>query len=261
MISCQECGQSGGMLYPIASMQDGQIVKTYYCAEHYAAARSQASARHERKDASERIESLFGERYRSTSFDTFIADDRLRALGYSSDQIAVLADAREKAEAFTRQACKARHGSMLLTGPEGVGKTHLEVSAVRMLLEAGVSVSVRSAVNLARDIRHTYGNGIQHYRDTVKGMLDSMLSHDAVVLEDIQPICFKDDIRTHLFEIIDRIYTSRKIFIATSNFHDEELRRPEYLGPHLIDRLYEPPSLILTIRSKSYRTAMKKHSR
>jgi DNA replication protein DnaC len=214
----------------------------------------------------DKIQAAFGARFREASFESFVSD--LPALkkmaeyhpGYTKANIAAIHSAYHSAKMFADEFVETGAGTLILTGPPGCGKTTLEAAVVREALRADKNVAVRKAVNFVRDIRATYRGGIGASQRTMDQMVQSLHNADLVVIEDLHPSCFRDDIRNLLFEVVDRIYTENRGFIMSSNVPLTEMRKGDKLGAHMVDRLIEPPSCIVELppTTPSWRMALKR---
>lgn len=257
---------STGPLYAVSFRLGGQIEKRHFCQRCYVKFQNRARSTSGR-NTGDMITRMFGSRYEDATFDSFITDksyfEGLFKLSPQHRQLyngrlEEMAQAKKRVQAFAQSAAKSGHGSMFLYGPEGSGKTHLHAATIRTLLEAGRTVAFRKAPSLVGEIRATYGDGIRHYRETLRGIITGILKADVVAIEDVQPVCFRDDIRNHIFEIIDSVYSKEKIFIMTSNISFEQMRHADRFGPHTMDRIAEPPSCVLKMEFPSYRALMSK---
>lgn len=109
---------------------------------------------------------------------------------------------------------------LLLSGPPGVGKTHLSVAILRrVLLERGIAASARFCDyrSLLREIKGSY------HPDTSESemqILKPILDAEPLVLDDLggeNPTLWVLDI---VFYILNRRYNERKLTIITTNYSD-----------------------------------------
>jgi DNA replication protein DnaC len=109
---------------------------------------------------------------------------------------------------------------LLLSGPPGVGKTHLSVAILRrILLERGIAASARFCDyrSLLREIKGSY------HPDTAESemqILKPILDAEPLVLDDLggeNPTLWVLDI---VFYILNRRYNERKLTIITTNYSD-----------------------------------------
>lgn len=113
---------------------------------------------------------------------------------------------------------------LLLSGPPGVGKTHLSVSILRrILLERGITAPARFCDyrSLLREIKGSY------HPDTPESemqILKPILDAEPLVLDDLggeNPTLWVLDI---VFYILNRRYNERKLTIITTNYSDRAVK-------------------------------------
>ncbi len=121
---------------------------------------------------------------------------------------------------FVREFPAKDRPGLLLTGGTGVGKTHLAIGAMKVLLERGHECVFFDYQNLIERIRSSW--------DSTAGTADreayrSALETEVLVLDDlgsIRPIDWVMDIVT---SIVTSRYNSRRALIATTNLPDHDL--------------------------------------
>lgn len=259
-------------LNPFVYEKDGKLNRFYFCRPHYEEARHGTVA--PGRDVDEMIEKMYGARFKHASFDTYITDEayfaRLSAanpkISYSAETVKQIRDAKTKVERFARTAVETRHGSCLLCGSPGGGKTHLGAAAARLFIENGLVVSRWTGVRLLLMIRHTYSSNYAEQQQTVQGIISDMLRADAIMIDDLRESCFARDVRDYLFEIIDGVYSKNRILFISTNFSIQELAsdgsgppnpEPARLGSAAVDRLLHPPSELVDLIIPSMRVTLR----
>jgi DNA replication protein DnaC len=256
-----------GPHYEVVHMDGGNMQIVMVCMEHYKSFLTQEAlnAPPAIRDAGAFVEAHFGARYRDCTFGDFVTSGpELEAMkpymqDVSPKALRSLAGAKAASLAFCDSVIETGQGMLALCGREGNGKTMLAACIARRLTEAGKKIVVRQATAFAIDIRSTYrSGGVDAQKSSLNQILDPILRADVVMIEDLQPICFRGDIHFLMHEIIDRIYSEKKAFVLTSNIGLHDLRKPEALGAHLVSRMEESPSWLVELTATSWRSAVKR---
>lgn len=263
-------------LNPFVYEKDGRLNRFYFCREHYEEASHVTVA--PGRDTDEMMEKMYGSRFRHASFDTYLTDDayfeRINRSGpqvpYTPEIVQNIRTAKAKVERFAKTAVETRHGSCLLCGSPGGGKTHLGAASARLFVENGLVVSRWTGVRLLTAIRHTYSSNYSEQQSTVQGIISDMLRADAVMIDDLLESCFARDVRDYLFEIIDGVYSKQRILFLSTNFSVDQLAsdgsgppnpEPARLGRAAIDRLLHPPSELVDLIVPSMRVTLRQLDR
>ena len=130
---------------------------------------------------------------------------------------------------------------LLLTGPVGVGKTHLAVSILKGLAERGVTCLFYEFGSLLKEIQDSYN---PNTKTSELSVLRPVLDADVLVLDELGASKPTDWVRDTMAHIINSRYNDRRLTIFTTNYPDERKNdRDETLedriGVRLRSRLYE----------------------
>jgi len=143
---------------------------------------------------------------------------------------------------------------LLLTGPVGVGKTHLAVSILKGLTErGGFSCLFYEFGSLLKEIQDSYNSSTQ---TSELGVLSPVLTVDVLVLDELGASKPTDWVRDTMAYIINTRYNDQKHTIFTTNYLDERQTNEETLedriGIRLRSRLFEMCKTI-EIKGADYR--------
>jgi DNA replication protein DnaC len=156
---------------------------------------------------------------------------------------------------FTQEFPAVDQG-LLLTGPVGVGKTHLAVSILKGLTErGGFSCLFYEFGSLLKEIQDSYNSSTQ---TSELGVLSPVLNIDVLVLDELGASKPTDWVRDTMAYIINTRYNDQKHTIFTTNYLDERQANEETLedriGIRLRSRLFEMCKTI-EIKGADYRKA------
>lgn len=130
---------------------------------------------------------------------------------------------------------------LLFTGSVGVGKTHLAVSILRLMLEKGVSCLFYEFGSLLKEIQNSY-NSVS--KTSELSVLQPIFDTEVLVLDELGASKPTDWVRDTMMFIINTRYNDKKLTIFTTNYLDNRRRDTEEtledrIGARLRSRLYE----------------------
>ncbi|MFL6468864.1 MAG: ATP-binding protein [Pyrinomonadaceae bacterium] len=154
---------------------------------------------------------------------------------------------------FTQEFPAVDQG-LLLTGPVGVGKTHLAVSILKGLTErGGFSCLFYEFGSLLKEIQDSYNS---FTRTSELGVLSPVLNVDVLVLDELGASKPTDWVKDTMAHIINTRYNDKKHTIFTTNYLDERQGNEETLedriGIRQRSRLFEMCKTI-EIKGADYR--------
>jgi len=176
-------------------------------------------------------------RFYEATFDTFHAQ--------TAEQKRVLDICREYAESFKPGR------ALLLCGSVGTGKTHLAMSAVKVI-GATRSALYITAIQMLRNIRESYRPNAFY---TEQQAIDKYAELDFLALDELGVQLGTESERLLLFEVLDGRYQWRRPTMLVSNLNIADLTR--YLGERVIDRMREGGGQVINMTWPSYRKVLR----
>jgi len=130
---------------------------------------------------------------------------------------------------------------LLLTGSGGIGKTHLAVSILDLLLQKGINCLFYEFGSLLKEIQNSYSPISQTSELRV---LEPIFNAEVLVLDELGASKPTDWVRDTMMNIINTRYNDKKLTIFTTNYPDTPRRENEEtledrIGARLRSRLHE----------------------
>lgn len=163
-------------------------------------------------------------RYEKCTFANFIS-----APGTSQD------NALLHAHKFANEYPAVERG-LLFMGPAGVGKTHLAVSIIRVLIEKSFGGLFYEFGSLLKEIQDSY-NPIS--KSSELKVLAPVFQADVLVLDELGATVPTDWVRDTMYQIINKRYNDNKLTIFTTNYLDRNKELEERITYRLRSRLFE----------------------
>ena len=154
---------------------------------------------------------------------------------------------------FTMEYPAVERG-LILTGPVGVGKTHLAVSILKGLTERGFTCLFYEFGSLLKEIQDSYNVST---KSSELGVLAPVFNADVLVLDELGASKPTDWVRDTMAHIINTRYNDKKATIFTTNYPDERRNEREEtledrIGIRLRSRLFEMCTTI-DLKGSDYR--------
>lgn len=133
---------------------------------------------------------------------------------------------------------RSNRNGLYITGPCGVGKSHLAFSIANTLIEKGNSVIAMTMIDLLMKIRGSYNDEHQKEEEILKIYEDCAL----LVIDDLGKEKPTGWALQMIYSIIDHRYNAKKPMIVTTNFNANELMEVfgnSSISQAIMDRLFE----------------------
>lgn len=162
------------------------------------------------------------ERYRRCSFRGFTVD--VPDQGYSHQLLAARTRAQRYVDEFVTEEGRFSEHGLLLTGPTGVGKTHLAVAVIGGLIERyRVHARFVDCTALIHRLQSTFEPGSSRGKREV---LNPVLEAEVLVLDDLGAQKQTDWVSEILYLVLNERYSSRSPTIVTTNLRLEPGTEP-----------------------------------
>lgn len=178
-------------------------------------------------------------------------DETLESYRVLSDEHAVnrknaLREAREFADIFS-----ADYGrSLVYFGNPGCGKSHLAAGVAKAVFAHGFTTKFVSLLGMLNGIKATFG---QHSHLSYDAVIQSYVTPDLLVIDDIGVKFETDSDRTLIYDVINQRYEGEKSIVITSNLDIDELISS--LGSRVISRLQDHDGVFFPCDWSSYRVS------
>jgi DNA replication protein DnaC len=150
-------------------------------------------------------------RYEHCDFESFSTD-----IGTTQQQQS-LKNAKLQVQGFLRDYPAAEQG-LLLSGPSGVGKTHLAVAALKELLHRGHSGLFCDYRELLKEIQASYNPASE---STEMAILEPTRTVELLVLDDLGASKPSDWVRDIVGIVLNARYNEKRTTIITTNYVDD----------------------------------------
>ncbi len=143
---------------------------------------------------------------------------------------------------------------LLFMGSVGVGKTHLAVSVLKLLIEKSVNCLFYEFGSLLKEIQNSY-NPVSKISEL--SVLSPIFDAEVLVLDELGASKPTDWVRDTMMLIINTRYNDKKLTIFTTNYSDTRRRDGEEtledrIGTRLRSRIYEMCQTVI-IEGEDYR--------
>lgn len=150
---------------------------------------------------------------------------------------------------------------LLFMGSVGIGKTHLAVSVLKLLIEKGVTCLFYEFGSLLKEIQNSY-NPVS--KTSEFSVLEPIFDAEVLVLDELGASKPTDWVRDTMMHIINTRYNDKKLTLFTTNYLDTRRRETEEtledrIGARLRSRIYEMCQTVI-IEGEDYRKTFDKGS-
>ena len=169
-----------------------------------------------------------GQLMRQQSFETFSLDYYTG----TPEEIARMHDNFE----LLREYAKTFHvhaDSLLLTGPTGLGKTHLSTAIAKYVIDRGFDVYYTTATSMVSDFEHAqFGRGMGE----PAASYDHYLTCDLLILDDLGTELITSFTNSCLYMVLDNRINLRKPVIINTNLTAKEIQKK--YTPRIASRIF-----------------------
>jgi DNA replication protein DnaC len=148
------------------------------------------------------------------NFETDVYEDFAEAESYNRD----LSRGKLTLEGFAREYPVTGDTGILLTGPCGVGKTHLAVAAAKQLITRGHTVLFCDYRELLKEIQGSYNAA---NNATEAGVLEPVLNVEVLLLDDVGASKPSPWALETIGHILNTRYNEKRVTLLTANYLDD----------------------------------------
>lgn len=122
---------------------------------------------------------------------------------------------------------------VIISGPHGIGKTHLAAAVVIYMANHGNQVSFKNIVDLVDEVKDSFKTGTE-------AVINRILDASVIVLDDLGAEHVSKDnnwIDSLLYKIVNHAYEGNKTLVITTNL--DEFDFAKRYNPRIVSRLHE----------------------
>lgn len=121
-------------------------------------------------------------------------------------------------EGFAKEYPARDHRGILLMGNSGTGKTHLAVSALRVLMERGHQVLFYDYSDLLKALQSSYSNSSV----SESSILETVIGVEILLIDDLGASKPSEWTREIVGHVLNKRYSDNRTTLLTTNYSDEQ---------------------------------------
>jgi len=127
-----------------------------------------------------------------------------------------------------------RTKGVIISGPQGIGKTHLSAAIVNRYAEKGRKATFSNYVRFVKKVQGSFKTGTEP-------VIEALLDAEVAVIDDLGAEEVKEDSRAWhdnlLYDVLNSAYEAEIIIIITTNLSDQNFAMR--YNPRIVSRLHE----------------------